>query len=56
MSYHPHYLKLTRLCAQLEELFAKVAECGGPESVPQDLADDTATLMNDGLLCYSTPT
>ena len=47
MSYHPHPQKLLRLSAQLEELFAKVSECGGLAFLPQDLADEIAAIAGE---------
>jgi hypothetical protein len=47
MNYHPRQLKLTRLSAQLEELFVKVSDCGTLESLPQDLADEIAATAGE---------
>jgi hypothetical protein len=47
MNSHPHAEKLSRLSAQLEELFSRVSGCVGRESLPPELADEVAATAGE---------
>ena len=47
MTNHPHLEKLSRLSVHLEELFSRVYDCGGPEHLPPELADEIAVTAGE---------
>lgn len=47
MSGYSHHVKLTRLSAQLDELFSQVSACGSREALPPELADEIAATAGE---------
>lgn len=47
MSAHQHHEKLSHFSAHLEELFSRVADCGGRDSLPPELADEIAATAGE---------
>jgi hypothetical protein len=47
MNSHPHHEKLSRFSAHLEKLFSQLSDCGGGQSLPQELADEIASTAGE---------
>lgn len=47
MNSYPHAEKLSRLSAQLEELFSKISVGGGSQYLPPELADEIAATAGE---------